>query len=86
MDSQDRRSKFGKFKPKRRCKPDSELNYKNIDYLAKLIGPTGKIMSRRRTGFDGQDQRKLARAVKLARFMGLLPFTGTTSGEAPRRV
>jgi len=85
-ESQDgRRSKFGKFRAKRRTKPEEPLEYKNLDYLSKLIGPTGKILSRRRTGFDGQNQRKLAGAVKLARFMGLLPYTGSSSGDAPRR-
>jgi ribosomal protein S18 len=50
----------------------------------KFIGPTGKLQSRRRTNFDGQDQRKLAAAVKMARFMGLLPFVGSLHGEQDR--
>ncbi len=79
-----RRSKFGRFKPKRPTKPESELEYKNVEYLSQLIGPTGKILSRRRTGFDGQAQRKLASAIKLARFMGLLPYCGTTQGDRDR--
>lgn len=70
------RSKFGRFRSHKPVKPDQPLDYKNVDYLIKFVGPTGKIMSRRRTNFDGQDQRKLALAVKLARFMGLLPYTG----------
>ena len=81
-DKDDRRgSKFGKFRGKKPTKPESELEYKNVEYLARLIGPTGKIMSRRRTGFDGQDQRKLATAVKVARFMGLLPYTGSNPND-----
>ena len=80
-DKNDRRSKFGKFRSKKPTKPESELEYKNIEYLGRLIGPTGKILSRRRTGFDGQDQRKLAAAVKVARFMGLLPYTGVNPAD-----
>lgn len=80
-DKNDRRSKFGKFRSKKPTKPESELEYKNIEYLTRLIGPTGKILSRRRTGFDGQDQRKLASAVKVARFMGLLPYTGVNAAD-----
>ena len=76
-----RRSKFGRFKPKRPTKPESELEYKNVEYLSQLIGPTGKILSRRRTGFDGQAQRKLANAIKLARFMGLLPYCGIVTSD-----
>jgi ribosomal protein S18 len=33
-------------------------------------------MSRKRTGFSGQGQRELARAVKRARFLALLPYVG----------
>ena len=36
--------------------------------------PNGKIQSRKRTGFSGQNQRKLATAIKRARFLGLLPY------------
>ena len=80
-DKNDRHSKFGKFRGKKPTKPESELEYKNVEYLARLIGPTGKLMSRRRTGFDGQAQRKLANAVKVARFMGLLPYTGANPND-----
>jgi small subunit ribosomal protein S18 len=72
-----RRSKFARFGAgKRFVKPEEPLDYKNVAYLQKFIGPTGKIMSSRRTGFSGQDQRKLARAIKNARVIGLLPFVG----------
>ena len=79
-----KRSKFEQFKPRKIVKPEQPLEYKNVEYLSKFIGPTGKLQSRRRTGFDGQDQRKLANAVKLARFMGLLPFVGSMQGDVER--
>ena len=84
------RSKFGRFRSRKPVKPEQPLEYKNIEYLTKFVGPTGKILSRRRTGFDGQDQRKLANAIKLARFMGLLPYMGHVprsddQQQAPRR-
>jgi small subunit ribosomal protein S18 len=79
-----KRSKFAQFKPRKIVKPEQPLEYKNVEYLSKFIGPTGKLQSRRRTGFDGQDQRKLASAVKLARFMGLLPFVGSMQGDVER--
>jgi small subunit ribosomal protein S18 len=80
-DKNDRKSKFGKFKDKKLTKPESPLEYKNVEYLARLVGPTGKILSRRRTGFCGQDQRKLATAIKMARFLGLLPYTGANPND-----
>ena len=72
-----KRGKFARFGRTRRVvEPEEPLEYKNVAYLAKFIGPTGKIQSRRRTNFSGQDQRKLARAIKNARLVGLLPFVG----------
>jgi small subunit ribosomal protein S18 len=72
-----RRGKFAKFaRPKKVAAPEEPLDYKNVEYLARLISPQGKIWSRKRTGFTGQNQRVLANAVKRARFMALLPYVG----------
>ena len=69
------RRKFGKFAPKKPLvEPEEPLDYKNIPYLSKFVAPTGKIVSRKRTGFSGQNQRKLALAIKRARLLGLMPF------------
>lgn len=82
-----RSSRFGKFgiRPKRVVRPTEPLDYKNIGYLATFVGPTGKILSRRRTGFSGQDQRRLTKAIKLARFLALLPYLGYTGELRQRR-
>ena len=75
-----RGGKFSKFgRVKKQAPPEGPLDYKNIEYLSKLISPQGKIWSRKRTGFNGQNQRKLAIAVKHARFMALLPYIGGRS-------
>ncbi len=50
------------------------IDYKDVDILKRFINPSGKIMSRRRTGVTAKNQRKLAEAIKNARFLGLLPF------------
>ena len=72
-----RRSKFGRFGPKRReVLPVEPLDYKNIAYLAKFVSANGRIQSRKRTGFSGQNQRKLATAIKRARLVALMPFVG----------
>lgn len=69
------RRKFGKFAPKKPLQfPEEPLDYKNINYLIKFVAPTGKIVSRKRTGFSGQNQRLLAQAIKRARLLGLMPF------------
>jgi small subunit ribosomal protein S18 len=70
-----RRSKFGRFGARRReVMPEEPLDYKNIGYLSKFVSANGRIQSRKRTGFSGQNQRKLAEAIKRARMVGLLPF------------
>lgn len=50
------------------------IDYKDITTLRKFLTPQGKIMSRKRTGLCAKNQRKLAVAVKHARFIGLLPY------------
>jgi small subunit ribosomal protein S18 len=51
------------------------VDYKNTDLLRKFISDRGKIRSRRVTGVTVQQQRQLARAIKNAREMALLPYT-----------
>jgi ribosomal protein S18 len=71
------RRKFGRFGARRReVLPEEPLEYKNIAYLAKFVSANGRIQSRKRTGFSGQNQRKLAEAIKRARIVGLMPFVG----------
>jgi len=71
-----RRSRFGRFSRRKLVEPEEPLDYKNVAYLSKFLSPNGRIQSRKRTGFSGQNQRKLASAIKRARIVGLLPFVG----------
>lgn len=50
------------------------IDYKDIVILKRFLNPNGKIMNHKRTGITSKNQRKLALAIKRARFMGLLPF------------
>ncbi|MBB5939355.1 30S ribosomal protein S18 [Streptomyces zagrosensis] len=50
------------------------IDYKNTDLLRKFISDRGKIRSRRVTRVSAQQQRQLARAIKNAREMALLPY------------
>ncbi|WP_156727394.1 30S ribosomal protein S18 [Streptomyces apocyni] len=51
------------------------VDYKDTDLLRKFISDRGKIRSRRVTRVTAQQQRQLARAIKNAREMGLLPYS-----------
>ena len=50
------------------------IDYKDVETLKMFITPNGKISPRRATGTCAKNQRELAKAIKNARFMGLLPF------------
>lgn len=60
------------------------LDSKNIAYLRRFITEQGKIFSRRITGLSAKDQRKLTKAVKQARILGLLGFTPTPTPSGTR--
>ncbi len=56
-------------------KPESSrIDYKDIIKLGALVNPHARILSRKRTGFRASDQRDLAKSIKRARFMALLPY------------
>ena len=53
------------------------IDYKDVATLRKFISERGKIRARRITGVSVQEQRLIARAVKNARAMALLPYAGS---------
>lgn len=50
------------------------IDYKDVETLKKFITPGGKIAPRRLTGTSAKYQRELAKAIKNARYMALLPY------------
>ena len=63
----------------------TDLDYKDIDLLKKFLNMKGRITSRRLNGNNAKQQRAVSAAVKRSRFMGLLPFTLSSTGERERR-
>jgi small subunit ribosomal protein S18 len=55
------------------------VDYKDTESLKRMMSGNGKILSRRRTGATAMEQRMVARAVKRARYMGLLPYVTIAS-------
>lgn len=54
----------------------TRIDYKDTALLRKFISDRGKIRSRRVTHITAQQQKHVARAVKNAREMALLPYPG----------
>jgi len=52
------------------------IDYKDVATLRRFISERGKIRARRITGVSVQEQRLLAKAIKNAREMALLPYAG----------
>ncbi|MBA3535337.1 MAG: 30S ribosomal protein S18 [Tatlockia sp.] len=66
------------FRRKKMCRfsgdGTDEIDYKDINMLKNYITETGKIVPSRITGTQTRFQRQLAKAIKHARFLGLLPY------------
>ena len=54
-----------------------KIDYKDTALLRKFISDRGKIRARRVTGVSVQEQRAIAKAVKNAREMALLPYSSS---------
>ncbi len=66
------------FRRKKKCRfcmdKVTAIDYKDIGLLRKMITEKGKILPSRITGTCARHQRRLATAIKHARFIALLPY------------
>ena len=77
----------GRRKPCPYCRDKIEqVDYKDVGALRRLISDRGKIRSRRITGACRRHQSQIARAVKRARELALLPYVNEGGrDDNPRR-
>lgn len=68
-----RRKKFCAFT----AKGVEEIDYKDIRMLKEYIMESGRMVPSRITGTSAKYQRQLARAIKRARFLALIPYCDT---------
>ena len=65
-----KRSKYCRFKKS----GITYIDYKDPDYLLKLVNEQGKVLPRRITGTSWKYQRKVAQAIKRSRQLALMPY------------
>lgn len=73
------RGKRGGFRRRKVCKFTSEgieyIDYKDVNLLKQYTPERGKVLPRRISGTSNRHQRMLAKAIRRARHLALLPYT-----------
>lgn len=59
---------------------EQSINYKDVKTLRNFVSERGKIIPRRIVGTCATHQRQLCEAIKRARQIALLPYSGSTQG------
>lgn len=70
-----RRRSYSRRRVCRLCEEERELDYKDVKALSEYVTDRKKIATRRSSRFCARHQRRMAIAIKRARFMALLPYT-----------
>ena len=67
------------FRRKRYCKFTAEgissVDYKDIELLKGFVTESGKLVPARITGTKAKYQRQLTKAIKVSRYLALMPYT-----------
>jgi len=75
-----KRKKKSRFREQAKCRfcreKVREVDYKDVSALSKMTTQQGKLFSRKRSGNCARHQRSSKRAVKYARYLGLMPYVG----------
>lgn len=62
------------------------ITYKNYEFLSQFLTERGMIKSRKLTGLCSKHHRQLAKNIKRARHLGLLPFTTISAKIRPQEL
>ena len=52
----------------------THIDYKDVQTLMHFLNPYGRLIAARHTGVSAKEQKHIAKAVKQARYMGLIPY------------
>ncbi len=73
-----KKRKSTKITKKKKCRfclnPDTDISYKNEKVMSRYVSDRGKIVARRVSGNCARHQRRVAREIKIARFLALAPY------------
>ena len=58
-----------------------DVDYKNIQSLKKHLMESGRLIPSRMTGVSAAKQRAITKAVKIARYLALIPYTDSQQQE-----
>ena len=82
---------FGRRRRGRNVLKAEEIDYKDVQLMRRFVSERGKIVSGQRIGVTAKNQRRLARAIKRAQHLALIPMapdhvyvTGAVQTETPR--
>ena len=82
---------FGRRRRGRNVLKAEEIDYKDVQLMRRFVSERGKIVSGQRIGVTAKNQRRLARAIKRAQHLALIPMapdhvyvTGAIQTDAPR--
>jgi len=55
--------------------PDARIDFRDVRTLTRFLSERGRILPRRLTGLSAYNQRQIAKAIKRAQHLALLPFS-----------
>ena len=83
---------FGRRRRGRNFLKAEEIDYKDVQLMRRFVSERGKLVSGQRLGVTAKNQRQLARAIKRAQHLALVPMapnhvyvTGSVQPETPAR-
>ncbi len=65
-------------------KKNTKPSFRDPETLLKFLSPRGKLLSGERTKLSAQNQRRLAKEVKYARYLALIPYTAYQTDKITR--
>ena len=83
---------FGRRRRGRNFLKREEIDYKDVQLMRRFVSERGKLVSGQRLGVTAKNQRRLARAIKRAQHLALVPMapnhnyvTGSIQTDTPQR-